>query len=172
MGREKRGGEGRRKDRRRGRRKGRIRRENTSVFPGNTYFIGEVLPISRIENKLSFWLSNYLSHSGFIYFFIFPRPGIPKLPTWVGTLELKPLLPQPVEWLAMQTPATPVRLILQLFSLSSHPQATALVPAVFFSNLSQSTALLQHLLPELPSSMNPDCYTNKNSNRPDLTAGS
>lgn len=115
MGREKRGGEGRRKNWRRGRGKGRIRRENTSVFPGNTYFIGEVLPISRIENKLSFRLSNSIISviQDLIYFFlIFPRPGIPKLPTWVGALELKHDLPQPVEWLAMQTPANPVRLIL------------------------------------------------------------
>lgn len=112
MGREKRGGEKRRKDRRIGRGKSRIRRKNTSVFPGNTYFIGEVLSISRTENKLSFWLSNYLSHSEF-NFFIFLRPGIPKLPTWVGTLGLKLLSPQPVEWLATQTPATPGRLILQ-----------------------------------------------------------
>lgn len=56
--------------RRRGRGKGRIRRKNTSVFPGNTYFIGEVLSISRIKNKLSFWLSNYLSHSGFNFFYL------------------------------------------------------------------------------------------------------
>lgn len=79
--------------------------------------MGEVLPISRRENKLAFWLSYYCNHPGFFFFFfIFLRLGVSTLPTWVETLDLKLFLPWPVELLELETPATQVRFILQFVS--------------------------------------------------------
>lgn len=57
-------------------REGRRRKEKgTRAFWGNTYFMGEVLPISKQENKLSFWLSYYCSHPVFIIDFYLSETG-------------------------------------------------------------------------------------------------